>query len=51
MKRNFKLAIGVLMFTTIITSCKNEEITQEKKEKGKLPLVTAVKVRRGPYKT
>lgn len=50
MKRNFKLAIGVLMFTTIITSCKNEEITQEKKEKGKLPLVTAVKVERGPFK-
>lgn len=50
MNRNFKLAAGVLMVAAVMTSCQNGEVTEEKQEKSKLPLVTAVQVERGPFK-
>ena len=50
MNRNFKLAAGVLMVAAIMTACQNGEVTEEKQETSKLPLVTAVKVQRGPFK-
>jgi RND family efflux transporter MFP subunit len=49
MKRNFKLAAGVLMVTAVMASCQNAEVKEEQEEKTKLPLVTTVQVERAPF--